>query len=121
MWTETNVNDKPLEENTVQIGNDVWVGSHVLINGGIKVGNGAVIGAGAVVVKDVPAYAVVGGVPARVIRYRFPEEFISKLEELQWWNMPEDLLKANISVFQEENLNLDSINRLVNSNLHVEL
>lgn len=67
----------------------MWVGSHVLINSGVTIGDGAVIGAGAVVVKDVPPYAVVGGVPAKVIRYRFSDEIIAKLKELQWWNLPE--------------------------------
>lgn len=121
MWTETNVGDKPLEKNTVVIGNDVWIGSHVLINGDVKVGNGAVIGAGAVVVKDVPPYAVVGGVPARVIRYRFTEDIISQLERLQWWNLPEEVLKANIEVFQKEDLCLEDINVLVNCKINDEM
>ena len=71
-WVEQDV--CPAEANRALIGNDVCVGSHVLINGGVTVGNGAVIGAGAVVVKDVPPYAIVGGVPAKVIRYRFSPE-----------------------------------------------
>ncbi|MBC1734146.1 CatB-related O-acetyltransferase [Listeria seeligeri] len=69
------------------IGNDVWIGQDVkFVATGISVGNGAVIGAGSLVTKDVPSYAIVGGVPAKVIRYRFSPEIIAALEELQWWN-----------------------------------
>ena len=71
---------------TVEIGNDVWIGSGAFIKGGVKIGDGAVIAAHAVVVKDVPPYAIVGGVPARVIKYRFDEETIKELLELKWWN-----------------------------------
>ena len=68
------------------IGNDVWIGNGVVIMAGVTVGHGAVIGAGAVVTKNVPPYAIVGGVPASIIRYRFPEDVISKLLDLNWWN-----------------------------------
>ncbi len=112
VWTEQNIGDRSLSENTVHVGNDVWIGSHVLINGGIHIGDGAVIGAGAVVVKDVPPYAVVGGVPAKIIRYRFPENMISELKKLKWWNLPEDILKAKIQIFQKENIDIDDIKTL---------
>lgn len=68
-----------------KIGSDVWIGAHALIKSGITIGNGAVIAAGAVVTHDVPPYAIVGGVPARVIRLRFSEEKIAWLNETQWW------------------------------------
>lgn len=68
-----------------QIGNDVWIGDHVVVMGGVKIGDGAVIGSGAVVTKDVPPYAIVGGVPAKVIKYRFDEETIRELLDLKWW------------------------------------
>lgn len=73
------------EERTI-IGNDVWIGLHAIIMRGVKVGDGAVIAAGAVVTKDVPPYAIVGGVPARVIKYRFEKKKIEKLIEMKWWD-----------------------------------
>lgn len=69
------------------IGNDVWIGTMVTIKRGVNIGNGAVIAAGAVVTKDVPPYAVVGGTPAKVIRYRFSDEVIECLQRLKWWNL----------------------------------
>lgn len=69
----------------IHVGHDVWIGLRAIIMAGLSIGNGAVIGSGAVVTKDVPPYAIVGGVPARVIRYRFPPEVIAKLEASKWW------------------------------------
>ena len=70
----------------VEIGNDVWVGAGAFIKGGVRIGDGAVVAAHAVVTRDVPPYAVVGGVPARVIRYRFDEATVGDLLALKWWN-----------------------------------
>ncbi|WP_066801867.1 CatB-related O-acetyltransferase [Moraxella oblonga] len=67
------------------IGNDVWIGRKAIIMPGIKVGNGAIIGAGAVVTKNVPDYAIVAGVPAKIIKYRFPEIIIDELLSIKWW------------------------------------
>lgn len=69
----------------ITIENDVWIGEDVIIKAGVTIANGAVIGARSIVTKDVPPYAVVGGVPAKVIKYRFSEETIIKLLELKWW------------------------------------
>lgn len=67
------------------IGNDVWIGSGVKIKSGITVGDGAIIGAGAVVTRDVAPFSVLGGVPARVIRYRFSEDLIERIQASAWW------------------------------------
>ncbi|HTI85271.1 MAG TPA: CatB-related O-acetyltransferase [Alphaproteobacteria bacterium] len=69
------------------IGNDVWTGHNVNIMAGVNVGDGAVIGAGSVVTKDVPAYAVVAGVPAQIRKFRFPEKTIERLLRLKWWEL----------------------------------
>ncbi len=100
----------------VKIGNDVWIGMRAMILGGKTIGDGAVIAAGAVVTKDVPPYAIVAGVPARVIRYRFSQEIIDRLEVLQWWNLPEDVLKKNIPLFQSDQIDLEKIERIVREN-----
>ncbi|MCL2676795.1 MAG: CatB-related O-acetyltransferase [Streptococcaceae bacterium] len=70
------------------IGNDVWIGDDVLLKRGITIGDGAVIGSRAIVTKDVPPYAIVGGMPAKIIRYQFSPEIIEKLLALQWWDYP---------------------------------
>ena len=88
----------------INIGNDVWIGNNVLLMDGINIGNGAIIAAGAVVAKDVPSYAIVGGVPAQTIRMRFEEETIEFLEKIQWWNKGEDWLKMNGKYFSDINI-----------------
>lgn len=67
------------------IGHDVWIGRKAIIMPGVKVGNGAIVGAGAVVTKDVPDYAIVAGVPAKIIKYRFPDLIIQELLSVKWW------------------------------------
>lgn len=84
----------------IVIGNDVWIGYEAVVLAGVTIGDGAVIGARAVVTKDVPPYAVVGGVPARLIRRRFPDDTISALLALKWWDWPADKIKPRLSALQ---------------------
>ena len=83
----------PQTKGDVKIGNDVWIGARAFIKNGVKVGNGSIIAAGAVVVKDVPDYAIVGGIPAKIIRFRFSETIIEELLKIQWWDWDEEKLK----------------------------
>jgi acetyltransferase-like isoleucine patch superfamily enzyme len=85
----------PEKQLDVEIGNDVWIGEQAMIIGGVHIADGAVVLAGAVVTKNVPPYAIVGGVPAKIIRYRYDEETISFLLQAQWWNNTEDWFKEN--------------------------
>ena len=88
----------------IVIGNDVWIRYEAVIFSGVTIGGGAVIGARAVVTKDVPPYTIVGGVPAKVIRRRFPDETISRLLDLKWWNWPEERIAQNIEAIQAGNI-----------------
>jgi len=81
--------NKISESKQIVIGHDVFIGANVTVLDGIIIGNGAIIGAGAVVTKDVLPYAIVTGVPAKILRFRFNEEQISKLLQIQWWNLKE--------------------------------
>ena len=83
------------------IKNDVWIGSKATILQGVTIENGAIIAAGAVVTKNVPAYAIVGGVPAKIIKYRFDEEMRKKIEETEWWNKEEQWIEKNKSLFED--------------------
>lgn len=74
----------------ISIGNDVWIGEGVFLVGGITIGDGAIILAGAVVTKDIPPYAIAGGVPAKILKYRYDEETISFLLNIKWWNHSTD-------------------------------
>lgn len=100
------------EYNDIHIGNDVWIGQRVMIMGGVKIGNGSIVGAGAIVTKDVPPYAIVAGVPAKIVRYRFSDEVISKLEESKWWKLPDSVLRENVLLFQKP-LESENLHRLL--------
>jgi acetyltransferase-like isoleucine patch superfamily enzyme len=80
----------------IEIGNDVWIGYGVIILTGVKIGNGAVIGAGSVVTKSVEPYSIVAGNPAKLVRYRFSNQIIIKLEGIAWWDWPiEKIISAS--------------------------
>lgn len=98
---------------TTTIGNDVWIGHGAILIAGVSIGDGAIVGAGAVVTKNVPPYAIVGGVPAKIIKYRFPAEIIDKLIALEWWKYaPWQLRGIN---FSDINDTIKEINRIIDS------
>jgi acetyltransferase-like isoleucine patch superfamily enzyme len=96
---EHDINRDTNTKGNVQIGNDVWVGANVTILSGVNIGDGAVVAAGSVVVSSVPPYAIVGGVPARVIKYRFEPEIIDGMLVVAWWNWPEEFIRKNMELF----------------------
>ncbi len=88
----------------IVIGNDVWIGYEAVILAGVTIGDGAVIGTRAVVTKDVPPYTIVGGVPAKSIRKRFPEGTIELLLKLKWWDWTEERIRQHLSEIQSGNV-----------------
>ena len=87
----------PYKGDTV-IGNDVWIGYDALIMPGVRIGNGAIVSSRSVVVRDVPAYAVVGGNPAQVLRQRFPDETVATLERIAWWDWPVEAITRHLQL-----------------------
>jgi phosphonate metabolism protein (transferase hexapeptide repeat family) len=82
------------------MGNDVWIGHGAVILPGVKLGNGAAVGAGAVVSRDVPPFAIVVGVPAKIVRYRFAPEIVAALERIAWWDWPHEQLGTAMADFR---------------------
>lgn len=106
------IRGKHFAGDATSIGHDVWIGARVTILRGVTVGDGAIIAAGAVVNKDVPPYAIVGGLPARVLRYRFDEETVTKLLRLQWWRFsPNQLSGINFSNIAEALQQIQTLDR----------
>ena len=97
------------EERQIVIGNDVWIGQSALVMDGLNIGDGAIVGAGAVVTRDVPPYAIVGGVPAKTIRFRFSDDDIGFLLGLKWWDKDLAWIAANVEAFCD----VRSLRRLV--------
>lgn len=94
----------PATRGDVLIGHDVWIGADALILSGVTVGDGAVIGARAVVSRDVPAYAVAAGNPARVVRHRFDEATIARLLAVQWWHWDEARLRVHLPLLLSDRI-----------------
>ena len=90
---------QPFKKTT--IGNDVWIGQNASIMDGVKIGNGAIIAAGSVVTSEVAPYAIVGGVPAKLIRFRFEDTTIAELNKIEWWNLSEEKLAEIQCSFRE--------------------
>lgn len=108
-WIKFNKNTT---DKRVKIGNDVWIGARVIIMNGTAVGHGAVIAAGAIVTKDVPPYAIIAGVPAKIISYRFSQEIIQKLLLKEWWELPDEEIIRNIEIFSMNEIKIENINML---------
>jgi acetyltransferase-like isoleucine patch superfamily enzyme len=98
LLSEEDVPEHPLTKGDVIIGNDVWIGQNALILSGVTIGNGAIIGAGSVVGSDIPAYAIAVGNPAKIIRFRFSDNDIAILNQIQWWNWPQSEIWKNYKV-----------------------
>ncbi len=104
-WYDKKNNNKYLHDNKILnkkppiIGNDVWIGANSVILKDVIIGDGAIIGAGSIVTKDVEPFAIVGGIPAKLLKYRFSEDIRKKLLEISWWNWSEQKIKENIDLF----------------------
>lgn len=109
-WSESTIFDGQAKKTF--IGNDVWIGSRVIILGGVTIGDGVVIAAGSIVTKNVPSYAVVAGVPAKVVKFRFNEKEVDSLIKSAWWNLDTDILRKNLSLFQQP-LSINTIHDLL--------
>ena len=89
----------PQKKLSVKIGSDVWIGTRVTILEGVEIGDGAVVAAGAVVTKNIPPYAVAGGVPAKVIKYRFEDDVVQKLNAIRWWDRDLSWIEEHAELF----------------------
>ena len=109
------IDSEAISKGPIIVEDDVWIGEDVLVLSGVKIGQGSIIGASSLVVKDIPPYAIVGGVPARVIKYRFSSEIINKLIGINWHKLSKSKIESNISllyeVVTEENID-DIIHKL---------
>lgn len=104
-WPEAKeIKGHPQSKGNVVIGNDVWIGFGVTILSGVTIGNGAVVAARSTITKDVPPYAIVGGVAAKILKYRFSEEVINQLEDIKWWDWDEAKIRRHIQILCSPNI-----------------
>lgn len=113
--TKTKENDPNHKRPPAVIGNDVWIGADVVISDGVTIGDGAVIATGAVVTKDVLPYAVVGGIPAKIIKFRFDQRTIDRLLAVKWWQF--DVANLSGVTFEDPHTAMDEIVELAASGL----
>ena len=106
----------PSTRKRTSIGSDVWIGKNAMIKAGVTIGHGAVVAMAAVVTKDVPPYAVVAGVPARVVRYRFDPLTVERLLKTQWWDLPSHVIKKIAVHIPNPQTFLSNLNQLTNGN-----
>lgn len=116
-YIEQNIFNKPQNTDiqssgSIEIGNDVWIGAQCVILSGAKIGDGAIIAANSVVNGVIPAYAIAGGSPARIIKYRFEESIVDRLIKLEWWNWSLARIKQNESFFTSP-VTHESIDRII--------
>jgi len=109
-WVEDRYREHEYQE--VVIGHDVWIGANVLVMGGLTIGHGSIVAAGAVVTKDVEPYSIVGGVPAKLIKKRFPPEMAKAIESTAWWDAEEAWLKMWARFFADPKAFLQEKNRV---------
>lgn len=113
------VNNEAISKGPIFVGDDVWIGMEALIMSGVTIGQGAIVAARSVVTKDVPAYAIVAGNPAQVIKYRFSQSVIEKLQGFDWVSISEKDIKENLALLYtpiDEN-NIDEILSSLNHNI----
>lgn len=94
---------KYFKSQDIIIGNDVWIGQNVILMPGISIGDGAVIGAGAIITKSIPPFAIVAGVPGKILRYRFDQDKINQILQSKWWEWSDETIKAKLDKFYDIN------------------
>ena len=105
-----------LETEQINIGNDVWIGANAIVLDGVTIGDGAIISAGAIVNKNVPPFSIYGGVPARLIRFRFEENEIEFLKKFKWWDKDLNWIKTHTPYFKDIKELISKTNNYTNGN-----
>ncbi|MBA2584542.1 MAG: CatB-related O-acetyltransferase [Bacteroidetes bacterium] len=112
VFKEKNIISDTVSKGDIKIGHDVWIGTQSVILSGSIIGNGAVIAANSVITGDIPPYSIVGGTPARVLKYRFSDDIIQALQKIEWWNWDHEKIKRNRDFF-ESPMNMKKIINVV--------